>query len=61
MAGKSGVMVQLKGRKVTYTPLTEVVGSGEVGETSKGGRKQVDVNGQLVQTAKAIGISFGDW
>ena len=60
MAGKSGVMVQLKGRKVTYTPLTEVVGSGEVGETSKGGRKQVDVNGQLVQTAKAIGISFGD-
>jgi len=60
MKGKSGVMVQLKGRKITHTPLTEVVGSGEVGETSQGGKKLVDVNGQLVQTAKAIGISFGD-
>ena len=60
MKGKSGVMVQLKGRNITYTPLTEVVGSGEVGETSHGGKKLVDVNGQLVQTAKAIGISFGD-
>jgi len=61
MQGKSGVMVQLKGRKITNIPLEKVVGSGEVGETSKGGKKQVDINGQMVQTAKAIGISFGDW
>ncbi len=60
MAGKSGLMLQLKGRKITSIPLTEVVGEGAVGETSKGGKKHVDVNGQLVQTAKAIGISFGD-
>ena len=60
MAGKSGLMVQLKGRKITSIPLSEVVGTGEIGETSIGGRKQVDVDGQLVQTAKAIGISFGD-
>ncbi len=60
MKGKSGVMVQLKGREVSSIPLTEVVGSGDVGETSKGGKKLVDPKGQYVQTAKAIGISFGD-
>ncbi len=60
MAGKTGLMVQLKGRKITSIPLEKVVGSGEVGETSKGGKKRVNVKGQLVQTAKAIGISFGD-
>jgi 6-phosphofructokinase 1 len=31
-----------------------------MGETSKGGKKQVDPEGQYVQAAKAIGISFGD-
>ncbi len=60
MKGKSGVMVQLKGRDVTSIPLTEVVGSGDIGETSRGGKKLVDPKGQYVQTAKAIGISFGD-
>ncbi|MCK5761668.1 MAG: ATP-dependent 6-phosphofructokinase [Candidatus Izimaplasma sp.] len=60
MEGKSGLMVQLRGREISSIPLTEVVGSGEVGETSKGGKKLVDVNGQYVQTAKAIGIAFGD-
>ena len=60
MQGKTGIMVQLRGREISYTTLTEVVGDGEVGETSKGGKKQVDPEGQLVQTAKAIGISFGD-
>ncbi|MCK5388839.1 MAG: ATP-dependent 6-phosphofructokinase [Candidatus Izimaplasma sp.] len=60
MAGKSGLMVQLKGREITSIPLTEVVGTGEIGETSKGGKKQVDPEGQYVKTAKAIGISFGD-
>jgi 6-phosphofructokinase 1 len=60
MNGGEGRMVQLRGRKITSIPLEEVVGSGEVGETSKGGGKSVDPEGQYVQAAKAIGISFGD-
>ena len=60
MNGGSGRMVQLKGRKITSIALDEVVGGGEVGETSKGGGKTVDPEGQHVQAAKAIGISFGE-
>ena len=60
MDGGTGRMVQLKGRKITSCPLDDVVGSGEVGETSHGGGKQVDPDGQYVQAAKAIGICFGD-
>lgn len=60
MNGGEGRMVQLKGRKITSCPLEEVVGKGEVGETSKGGGKTVDPDGQYVQAAKAIGISFGE-
>ena len=60
MNGGAGRMVQLKGRKITSIPLDEVVGKGEVGETSKGGGKTVDPEGQHVQVAKAIGISFGE-
>ena len=60
MNGGAGRMVQLKGRKITSIPLEEVVGGGEVGETSKGGGKTVDPEGQYVQAAKAIGISFGE-
>lgn len=60
MNGGSGRMVQLRSRKITSIPLEEVVGSGEVGETSRGGGKLVDPDGQYVQAAKAIGISFGE-
>jgi len=60
MNGGAGRMVQLKGRKITSIPLEEVVGTGNVGETSKGGGKTVDPEGQHVQVAKAIGISFGE-
>lgn len=60
MNGGTGRMVQLKGKDITSIPLEMVVGSGEVGETSKGGKKIVDPEGQLVQTAKSIGISFGE-
>ena len=60
MEGGAGRMVQLRGRKITSIPLEEVVGSGKVGETSKGGGKQVDPEGQYVQAARAIGISFGN-
>lgn len=60
MNGGAGRMVQLRGRDITSISLEEVVGSGEVGETSHGGQKLVDPEGQRVQAAKAIGISFGD-
>jgi 6-phosphofructokinase 1 len=50
LAGKSGVMVALKGREITAVPLTE--------ETTRTSR--VPPEGQLIQTARAIGISFGD-
>jgi len=60
MNGGEGRMVQLRGKDILSVPLEEVVGNGEVGETSKGGAKLVDPEGQLVQAAKSIGISFGD-
>jgi len=60
MNGGAGRMVQLKGRKITSCPITDVVGNGEVGETSRGGGKQVDPEGQYVMAAKSIGICFGD-
>ncbi|MFW6318958.1 MAG: 6-phosphofructokinase, partial [Bacillota bacterium] len=59
MSGKSGTMVRCRGRDISYVDLEEVVGSGETGETSHGGAKYVDPKGQIVQAAKAIGISFG--
>ncbi|MFK5883291.1 MAG: ATP-dependent 6-phosphofructokinase [Candidatus Izemoplasma sp.] len=59
-SGGSGSMVQLRGRKLKSISLEEVVGGGVVGETSLGGAKHVDPHGQLVLTAKSIGISFGD-
>jgi len=60
MSGETGKMVQYRGRQITSISLEEVVGNGEMGETSIGGKKQVDPEGQYVQAAKAIGISFGD-
>jgi len=60
MTGNAGSMVQLRGRKLTSIALEEVVGRGETGETSVGGAKHVDPNGQLVETCRAIGISFGE-
>ncbi len=60
MEGETGKMLQYLGRKITSIDLEEVVGTGEIGETSAGGAKSVDPCGQLVQASKAIGISFGD-
>ena len=60
MNGGHGQMVVLKGTEIKSARLEEVVGSGEIGETSAGGQKNVDPNGQVIQTAKSIGISFGD-
>ncbi len=60
MNGGTGQMVRCRGREISYVPLEEVVGSGNTGETSHGGAKYVDPNGQMIKAAKAIGISFGD-
>ncbi len=60
MQGGMGKMVRYRGRDISHVALEEVVGSGETGETSKGGEKFVDPEGHTVRTAKSIGISFGD-
>ncbi|XMB85526.1 ATP-dependent 6-phosphofructokinase [Mycoplasmatota bacterium WC44] len=60
MNGEYCKMVQYKDHTIKSIDLEEVVGKGEIGETSKGGAKNVDPNGQLVNTCKSIGISFGD-
>ncbi len=51
MQGKFGNMVVLKGDKMGYESLEDVIGQ----QT-----KQVDPDGELIKMAKAMGISFGD-
>jgi len=58
--GKFGNMVALQGGEMTCVPFATVLGDGEMGETSKGGAKIVDPNGEMVKVAKAMGISFAD-
>ncbi len=58
--GEFGKMTALQGNRMVAVPITDVVGSGETGETSHGGAKTVNPEGDLVVTAKNIGISFGD-
>jgi ATP-dependent phosphofructokinase / diphosphate-dependent phosphofructokinase len=48
--GKFGNMVCLQGDKISYENLENVIGK----------TKEVDVNGEIVKTAKSIGISFGE-
>lgn len=60
MQGGGGKMVRYLARAVTNVDLEEVVGKGETGETSEGGAKYVDAQGQIVSAAKSIGVSFGD-
>lgn len=48
--GKFGNMVCLKGTKILYESLENVIGK----------NRNVDPNGELVETARSIGISFGD-
>jgi 6-phosphofructokinase 1 len=48
--GRYGRMVALRGQKFTSVKLDEVLAS----------PKRVDVNGDTVQTARALGISLGD-
>lgn len=58
--GEFGKMVAVRHDEMITVPLTDVVGSGMMGETSLGGGRIVDPNGDLVKAAKAIGIAFGD-
>ncbi|RJP52113.1 MAG: ATP-dependent 6-phosphofructokinase [Anaerolineaceae bacterium] len=48
--GKSGVMVVLDPPEVRYVPFSEVVGR----------MKKVSLNSDVMQTARDLGISFGD-
>lgn len=50
MAGKFGEMVCLRGQKIESVPLAEAVGE----------LRLVPADGDLVRTARQIGISFGD-
>ena len=50
MQGIFGKMVALKGNEVSYVTLEEAVGQ----------LKNVPTNCELIQTARAIGVSFGD-
>jgi ATP-dependent phosphofructokinase / diphosphate-dependent phosphofructokinase len=58
--GEFGKMVAIHHNDMVTVPLTDVVGTGMVGETSLGGARVVDPNCDLVNAAKAIGVSFGD-
>lgn len=50
LAGEYGFMVADKGREIVRVPMSEVAGK----------LKYIDPEGQLVQQAKLLGISFGD-
>jgi len=58
--GEFGNMVAIQNNKMTPVPIEQVVGSGLVGETSFGGARLVNPNGDLVTAAKGIGVVFGD-
>ncbi|MCL2223923.1 MAG: ATP-dependent 6-phosphofructokinase [Defluviitaleaceae bacterium] len=58
--GEFGNMVCLRNGKMESIALEDVLGRGAMGETSAGGAKTVDPNGELVSVAKAMGISFAD-
>lgn len=48
--GKFGNMVCIKGNTMAYESLENIIGK----------QKNVDINGELVEVARSIGISFGD-
>lgn len=58
--GDFGQMVTIKNDKMSKVYIEDVVGSGVMGETSRGGARRVNPNGDLVNAAKDIGIVFGD-
>ena len=60
MSGTYSHMLTYKEHTIQNLSLEEVIGSGETGETSKGGTKLVETEGLLVTTAKGLGVVFGD-
>jgi 6-phosphofructokinase 1 len=58
--GVFGNMVCLRNNNMEYVKFEEVLGDGKMGETSVGGAKTVDPNGELVRVAKSLGITFAD-
>lgn len=58
--GDFGQMVTVKHDKMQTVFIEDVVGSGKTGETSRGGARRVNPNGDLVTAAKGIGVVFGD-
>lgn len=60
MKGKFGILVTIKNGKLSYISLEEVVGDhAEVGAVSSNVRT-VNMDHDMVKTARDIGISFGD-
>lgn len=55
-----GKMACLRDGMMDCIELEKVVGGGNMGESSSGGTKTVDPNGEMVRVAKAMGISFAD-
>jgi len=60
MSGTYSHMLTYKEHTIQNLSLEEVIGSGETGETSKGGTKLVEPEGLLVTIAKGLGVVFGD-
>ncbi len=56
MSGKTSHMVALKENELTAVPLTEVIPS----DNMHSNFRPVDVDGELVNLAKTLGICFGD-
>ncbi len=55
-----GRMVVINNDRMDSVRVEEVVGSGQIGQTSTGGARIVNPHGDLVNSARAIGITFGD-
>ncbi|MBI9010414.1 MAG: ATP-dependent 6-phosphofructokinase [Tenericutes bacterium] len=60
VAQEFGRMVIIKNDRMDSVRIEEVVGSGAIGQTSSGGARIVNPHGDLVNSARAIGITFGD-
>ena len=55
-----GRMVVIQNDRMDSVRIEEVVGSGATGQTSSGGARIVNPHGDLVNSARDIGITFGD-
>ncbi len=58
--GEFGKMITIKNDHMSSVNIEDVVGGGATGETSRGGARRVDPEGDLVCAARDIGISFGN-